>query len=563
MRKYEKSLKALIISILVVFTIIHLGLENFSYAENLPDLAITEIKITQIELSNDYYPKLIKATISYTWQNQGTEIALSHPDHVRLFDPKGNTVPLISTAGNYGSNNDYIITPMGNVRPEDGVIEVTSNGGVYAFITKDWIPGEYTVRVELDANNIISESDETNNILEKKLLVSVPIPRDGPFTLPCSMQEKGDGVFTSSCNGIYENGMAKAKVGINYGSGLFPIKNYVAVGYFIDKNGNQGPNIKVTLDQINPKESKELVFVNPISGFVSEFKMQMLGGKIVTSEPKPVITCPDGFDLSSDGKCVIAPGRPKIESKTELKTSKSSSTVQLNGKTFDITYEATGLTIYTIQADTSSATITVSLANVDASGTLQIVFDRSFFDSRTNNSDDQFLVLADGAEAQFTEIKTDASRTLTITVPAGTNNVDIVSQGNTNFGNSVSKNSKPSETKTTVIPPTPTKTKPLACGNGTVLDSKTNTCIVASATISTQTTPAKATTETNTVSKATPAKATTETNTVSKATPAKATDSVKKTDEKTKRIELAKEKAKERVLKAKELAKQKVKSKSK
>jgi hypothetical protein len=396
-------------------------------------------------------------------------------------------------------------------------------------------------------------------------------PQDGPFTLPCSMQEKGDGVFTSSCNGIYENGMAKAKVGINYGSGLFPIKNYVAVGYFIDKNGNQGPNIKVTLDQINPKESKELVFVNPISGFVSEFKMQMLGGKIVTSEPKPVITCPDGFDLSSDGKCVIAPGRPKIESKTELKTSKSSSTVQLNGKTFDITYEATGLTIYTIQADTSSATITVSLANVDASGTLQIVFDRSFFDSRTNNSDDQFLVLADGAEVQFTEIKTNASRTLTITVPAGTNNVDIVSQGNTNFGNSVSKNSKPSETKTTVIPPTPTKTKPLACGNGTVLDSKTNTCIVASATISTQTTPAKATTETNTVSKATPAKSTTETNTVSKATPAKSTtetntvskatpakstDFFKKTDEKTKRIEVAKEKAKEQ-------AKQKAKSKSK
>ena len=225
----------------------------------------------------------------------------------------------------------------------------------------------------------------------------------------------------------------------------------------------------------------------------------------------------------------------------------SSSTVQLNGKSFDITYEST-VTIDTIEADTSSATITVSLIAVDSPGTLQITLDRSFFDSRTGNSDDQFLVLADGAEAQFTEIKTDASRTLTITVPAGTNNVDIVSQGNTNFGNSVSKNSKPSETKTTVIPPIPTKTKPLACGNGTVLDSKTNTCIVASATISTQTTPAKATTETNTVSKA---------------TPAKATDSVKKTDEKTKRIELAKEKAKERILKAKELAKQKVKSKSK
>ena len=73
----------------------------------------------------------------------------------------------------------------------------------------------------------------------------------------------------------------------------------------------------------------------------------------------------------------------------------SSSTVQLNGKTFDITYEATGLTIDTIEADTSSATITVSLTAVDSQGTLQITLDRSFFDSRTNNSDDQFLVLAD------------------------------------------------------------------------------------------------------------------------------------------------------------------------
>lgn len=118
-------------------------------------------------------------------------------------------------------------------------------------------------------------------------------PPDGSFVLPCSMQEKGDGVFTSSCNGVYENGFAKAKVGINYGSGLLPIKNYVAVGFFIDKNGNQGQNIKVTLDQINPKESKELVFVNPVSGFVSEFKMQMLGGQLVTeTTPQPPTTLP-------------------------------------------------------------------------------------------------------------------------------------------------------------------------------------------------------------------------------------------------------------------------------
>jgi len=128
-------------------------------------------------------------------------------------------------------------------------------------------------------------------------------PQDGSFVLPCSMQEKGDGVFTSSCNGVYENGFAKAKVGINYGSGLFPIKNYEAVGFFIDKNGNQGQNIKVKLDQINPKESKELVFVNPISGFVSEFKMQMLGGTLVTeTTPQPPI------NYSSEVTVVMAQG---------------------------------------------------------------------------------------------------------------------------------------------------------------------------------------------------------------------------------------------------------------
>ena len=138
----------------------------------------------------------------------------------------------------------------------------------------------------------------------------------------------------------------------------------------------------------------------------------------------------------------------------------SSSTVQLNGKSFDITYEST-VTIDTIEADTSSATITVSLIAVDSPGTLQITLDRSFFDSRTGNSDDQFLVLADGAEAQFTEIKTDASRTLNITVPAGTNNVDIISQGDTNFGSGQPKQSTKELSSSTPEESTPLLIAPL------------------------------------------------------------------------------------------------------
>ena len=117
--------------------------------------------------------------------------------------------------------------------------------------------------------------------------VYTPEPDNGPFTLPCSMQENGDGVSSSSCHGFYTNSVARAEIGINYHSGILPIQNYQAVGFFIDGNGTQGQNITVTLDLINPNESKTLVFENTISGFVSEFQMQMLGGSLVTElEPE-------------------------------------------------------------------------------------------------------------------------------------------------------------------------------------------------------------------------------------------------------------------------------------
>ena len=133
-------------------------------------------------------------------------------------------------------------------------------------------------------------------------LPPVVTPSDGPFVLPCSMQEKGDGVSASSCYGFYQNSIARAEVGIKYNTGLFPIINYKAVGYFIDTNGNQGQNITVTLDKINPGESKTLVFTNPTTGFVSEFKMQMLGGTLVTKTPDtipPVVVVPNNMAIQA------------------------------------------------------------------------------------------------------------------------------------------------------------------------------------------------------------------------------------------------------------------------
>ncbi len=112
----------------------------------------------------------------------------------------------------------------------------------------------------------------------------------------------------------------------------------------------------------------------------------------------------------------------------------SSSTIDVNGQSFQVNYESTGLTVEDIEADTGSGTLSVFVNTSEEDGTLVITLDRAFFDSKTDGSDDEFLILADTEEAVFIEEKTATSRTLTITVPSGTSIIDINSLGSTNFG---------------------------------------------------------------------------------------------------------------------------------
>jgi len=163
----------------------------------------------------------------------------------------------------------------------------------------------------------------------------------------------------------------------------------------------------------------------------------------------------------------------------------STASIEVNGKTRDVTYEATGLTVEGLEADTSTATLSVLVTTTDVEGTLAITLDRAFFDSKTDGVDDDFLVLADTEEAVFVEEKTDSTRTLAITVPSGTNSVDIISLGTTNFG--TGEPAAPAETpeqtpEETPIEETPTETpteEPTTqCGPGTVLDPQTNTCVL-------------------------------------------------------------------------------------
>lgn len=109
--------------------------------------------------------------------------------------------------------------------------------------------------------------------------------------------------------------------------------------------------------------------------------------------------------------------------------------VTVDGTSYDIQYTGNGVTISTIDADTDFVSLIVGVSVSGAPGTLEITFERSFFDSIYQGQDEDFIILVDGDEPKFSEIaKTPQSRTLSIELPAGSEEVEII--GST-FGTAV------------------------------------------------------------------------------------------------------------------------------
>ena len=191
-----------------------------------PDMIITDIKITQIPLTRGDYPNVMKITISYTWKNQGFSMSDDHSNFIKLLDTTGKPIQLFSANGDYGPNKEAI-SNQGKVLPGTGEIESNANGSIYATVTKDWIPGEYTVRVESDATKMIKESNEGNNILEKKFkILDVSSQAVAPFTIlddstggDCKHIGNWDGssktcTLTRNINATSSNGIIIASNGI-------------------------------------------------------------------------------------------------------------------------------------------------------------------------------------------------------------------------------------------------------------------------------------------------------------------------------------------------------------
>jgi hypothetical protein len=102
--------------------------------------------------------------------------------------------------------------------------------------------------------------------------------------------------------------------------------------------------------------------------------------------------------------------------------------VDVAGTSFDIDYTATGMTVSDIEADIESISLFLTVDVTDSTGVLDITFDRSFFDSTFDGLDDEFFIIANGfVEPIFSETATTAqSRTLSIELPAGTEELEII-----------------------------------------------------------------------------------------------------------------------------------------
>jgi len=149
------------------------------------------------------------------------------------------------------------------------------------------------------------------------------------------------------------------------------------------------------------------------------------------------------------------------------------SSVDVDGTTFEVSYDATGLTIDDMEADTATGTLTIFITTTDIVASLEITLERSFFDSQIDGEDVEFVVLADGFDTPFEETATDTARTLTIDVPEGTNSLDIISFGATSFGSVEMPEEVPDEEQVeetpTDAPEETTEESEMQCGPGTIL----------------------------------------------------------------------------------------------
>ena len=116
------------------------------------------------------------------------------------------------------------------------------------------------------------------------------------------------------------------------------------------------------------------------------------------------------FEFSGSGVPLPKPTGPTIE-------------VGNTGKM--IGYSITGGSVLSINEDFEAHSLIVRISTT-SDGELTITLPRNVIDSKSGSADDDFFVLIDGEEVEFTESKTSSDRTLTIPFPDGAEEIEII-----------------------------------------------------------------------------------------------------------------------------------------
>ncbi|HJW20324.1 MAG TPA: PEFG-CTERM sorting domain-containing protein [Candidatus Nitrosotalea sp.] len=96
-----------------------------------------------------------------------------------------------------------------------------------------------------------------------------------------------------------------------------------------------------------------------------------------------------------------------------------------SGQSFQIPYVVTGATVSEMSISSHDTSLVVFLQS-SADGNLTLTLPRTLIDAKNGANDDQFFVLVDGADTEFTEHKTSTDRTVTVFIPKYTGQVEVI-----------------------------------------------------------------------------------------------------------------------------------------
>ncbi|AJA93229.1 hypothetical protein A7X95_02960 [Candidatus Nitrosopelagicus brevis] len=99
---------------------------------------------------------------------------------------------------------------------------------------------------------------------------------------------------------------------------------------------------------------------------------------------------------------------------------------EIDNANYDIDYNANNVVLKSVTADLDFISLIFETEVSGSDGDVSITFQRDFFDAKLGYSDDDFFILSDGDEIEFEEVKTDEYRTLSFSLSAGTEEIEII-----------------------------------------------------------------------------------------------------------------------------------------